>query len=94
MPKATLIVRHKEITNDGFVIELIIWRLTEPIHGCLHPFKYRLFFGTQSGACIVRYDNERGKGDHRHIGAREEPYSFTTVKALLVDFRRDVKEMG
>lgn len=94
MPNAILIVRHKEITDDGFVVETVIWRLAEPLHGCLHPFKYRLYFGTQGGNCIVRYDNERGKGDHRHIGEREEPYSFTTVKALLADFRRDVREMG
>ena len=93
MPKATLVVKHKEITEDGFVIEVVIWRLPEPVHGCLHLFKYRLYFGTQR-TCIVRYDNERGKGDHRHIGEREEAYSFTTVKALLVDFRRDVREMA
>jgi hypothetical protein len=93
MPKAILIVRHKEITDDGFVIEIVIWRLSDPLHGCRHPFKYRLYFGTQTGVCIVRYDNERGKGDHRHGGEREEQYSFTTVKTLLADFRRDVKEM-
>lgn len=94
MPKAISIVRHKEVTDDGFVIETVIRRLAEPLHGCLHLFKYRLYFGTQTGDCMVRYDNERGKGDHRHVGEREEPYSFTTVKTLLADFRRDVREMG
>jgi len=94
VPKAQLIVRHKEVTDDGYVIEVVIWRLAVPLHGCLHLYKYRLYFGTQDGVCVVRYDNERGKGDHRHAGEREEQYSFSTVKTLLADFRRDVKEMG
>jgi len=42
--------------------------------------------------CRVRYDNERGKGDHRHLGEREEDYNFTTLEQLLADFERDVKE--
>lgn len=94
MPKAELIVRHKEVTADGFVIEAVVWKLPKPLAGCFHPFKYRLYFGTAEGGCIVRYDNERGKGDHRHVGEREELYRFTTVRALMVDFRRDVREMG
>jgi hypothetical protein len=94
MSKAELIVRHREVTVDGSVLEVVIWRLTKPVSGCLHFFKYRLYFGTLEGVCIVRYDNERGKGDHRHVGEREEPYRFTTIKNLLSDFRRDVGEMG
>jgi hypothetical protein len=94
MPNATLIVRHKEVTNDGFILETVIWRLAKPLPGSWHNLKYRLYFGTESGTCIVRYDNERGKGDHRHVGNKEEPYSFTTVKAMLADFRRDVREMA
>ena len=39
----------------------------------------------------MRYDNERGKGDHRHIGDREEHYVFTALEQLLEDFRRDVE---
>jgi hypothetical protein len=42
------------------------------------------------GERIVGYDNERGKGDHRHYGDREEPYIFTTMEQLLDDFERDV----
>lgn len=41
---------------------------------------------------MVRYDNERGKGDHRHIGDDETPYRFTDLAALLADFRRDVED--
>jgi hypothetical protein len=42
------------------------------------------------GACRVHYDNERGKGDHRHIGTHEEAYAFTTLETLLTDFEQDV----
>jgi hypothetical protein len=38
---------------------------------------------------VVRYDNEAGKGDHRHYGEREEPYELLCVERLLADFRDD-----
>ncbi len=40
----------------------------------------------------VRYDNERGKGDHYYHGDREELYNFTTIEQLLADFEQDVNE--
>jgi hypothetical protein len=55
-----------------------------------HGLKYRLHFGTDSGTCILRYDNEKGKGDHRHIGTKEEPYLFISPEKLLQDFLNDV----
>nr|WP_245289953.1 DUF6516 family protein [Neorhizobium galegae] len=41
----------------------------------------------------MRYDNEAGKGDHRHIGAVEAPYSFRNVSTLLRDFFAEVERM-
>lgn len=44
---------------------------------------------------LVGYDNERGKGDHRHRREIEEPYRFTTIEQLMSDFLADVaKERG
>ena len=40
----------------------------------------------------MRYDNERGKGDHRHVGEKEGGYDFTTIDQLLDDFERDIAE--
>jgi len=40
----------------------------------------------------MRYDNEAGKGDHRHIGVREFPYEFSDVDRLLEDFYSDVRK--
>jgi len=42
------------------------------------------------GVCVLRYDNEAGKGDHRHLRGAEEPYNFTDPDSLLADFWREV----
>ena len=57
----------KEVRDDGSIIEIVIWQLSEPLPPSAHIFKYRLYFGA-GGISRVRYDNERGKGDHSHIG--------------------------
>jgi hypothetical protein len=88
--KAALIARAKEIRDDGSVVEIVVWRLAQALHPCTHHYKYRLYFGS-GGHCRVRYDNERGKGDHRHWGDVEEPYSFVSINQLLDDFQRDVE---
>jgi hypothetical protein len=75
---------------DGAIVEMTIWCLPAPVLGSGHPFKYRLFYGWP-GQRIIGYDNERGKGDHRHIDGREEPYSFSTVENLTADFWADIK---
>lgn len=84
------LVRAKEVRDDGSIVEIVVWELEEPLTPCQHPFKYRLFFGIP-GATRVRYDNERGKGDHRHFGTLEVPYDFESVTLLLDDFQRDVE---
>lgn len=75
--------------DDGSVAEMVLWRVPEPIAGSRHPFKYRLYYG-RAGKRLVGYDNERGKGDHRHRHEIEEPYRFTTVEQLMSDFLADV----
>ncbi len=83
----------KQLRDDGSIVEIVVWELPEPIPPCRHCYKYRLYFGTP-GACRVRYDNERWKGDHRHFGAVESTYNFTTVDQLLSDFQHDVAQWG
>ena len=87
---AQLIAKAKEVRDDGAIVEIVVWRLAEPIHPCTHPFKYRLYFGSNN-VCRVRYDNERGKGDHRHVGETEESYRFESLAQLLADFQHDVE---
>ena len=55
-----------------------------------HRFKYRLAF-VYDGQRVVGYDNERGKGDHKHLGKKEMPYQFVDETQLLADFWQDVK---
>ena len=87
--KATLIIRNRRLFEDGFLIEMVVWRVPVPVPPTSHEFKYRLFYGRKDER-VVGYDNERGKGDHRHYGNREEPYAFSTMAQLLDDFERDV----
>ncbi|MHB1361176.1 MAG: toxin-antitoxin system TumE family protein [Thermoleophilia bacterium] len=79
--------RHA-VSEDAFV-EMVVWRLLSPIEGSQHGFKYRLAFVVKD-RCVLRYDNERGQGDHKHIGEDNIPYTFTTPQALLDDFWNDV----
>ena len=91
--EARLLVHTKEVQDDGSIVEIIVWELPEPLPPSLHCFKYRLFYGV-AGRCCVRYDNERGKGDHRHSGENEHDYDFTTIEQLLEDFERDIANGG
>ena len=60
--------------------------------GSSHAFKYSLFYGFP-GKRLVGYDNERGKGDHRHIEDREQRYAFSSVEQLISDFLSDVRQV-
>jgi len=62
-----------------------VWRVPSPVSGSTHGFKYRLAL-VVNGCCALRYDNEAGKGDHKHMGEREVPFVFTPPQALLDDF--------
>lgn len=89
MPKAVLVFRDKQTLADGTIIEMRIWRVPEPVAPSRHAFKYSLFYGRE-GIRLIGYDNERGKGDHRHRGGTEEAYHFTTVENLIADFLSDI----
>lgn len=88
---AVLVAQAKEVRDDGSIVEIVIWELPEPLSPSDHRYKYRLYYGAE-GISRVRYDNERGKGDHRHLGNREEDYIFTTIEKLLADFETDVND--
>lgn len=92
MSKAVLLLRRRRIYDDGTISEVVLWQLPGPVLGSLHRFKYRLFYGT-AGRRAVGYDNERGKGDHRHLDGVESPYTFISLDKLLADFEADVAEL-
>jgi len=86
---AELIIDTRELVGD-VLLEMVVWLVPGPVMGSSHVFKYRLYAGLLNGTCLVRYDNERGKGDHRHIRGQEEPYQFTSLGRLKNDFMSDV----
>lgn len=89
---ATQIQRIKRQYGAG-IVEIAIWRVPVPVTPCQHHYKYRLVY-VADGVRVVGYDNERGKGDHRHLGAVESPYQFVNIENLLVDFWQDVENGG
>jgi Family of unknown function (DUF6516) len=87
--KAELLLDERHVLAKRVFVEIVVWRLPRPARGSAHPFKYRLAL-VEKGVCVLRYDNEAGKGDHRHAGNVEEHYKFTGPDALLADFWADV----
>lgn len=87
--KARELFRVKETHGSGFV-EIVIWQVPEPVPPSEHPYKYRLVYVVGEKR-VVGYDNERGKGDHKHLGDREEAYHFVNPQQLMADFMADVK---
>lgn len=92
MAKALLFHDSKRSYPDGTIIQIRIWQLPKPDHERPHGFKYSLYFG-RAGERLVAYDNERGKGDHKHIMGLELPYTFSSIDQLFADFRRDVAKI-
>ncbi|MDR0779902.1 MAG: DUF6516 family protein [Pseudomonadales bacterium] len=87
--KAELLVdRRTAITAAGFA-EMVLWRVPQPVKGCAHNYKYRLAYVVK-GVCVLRFDNEAGKGDHKHVSGVESPLAFTNPDALKADFINDV----
>jgi hypothetical protein len=90
MQAQKLIDRRITLAATTFV-ELVVWKLPEPAKGSDHEYKYR-FALVVNDACVLRYDNEAGKGDHVHVGTEERPYRFVDIDRLKADFLADVKE--
>jgi hypothetical protein len=82
---------EKLVFADGAIREEVIWRVPSPVPPSAHGYKYRLVY-VVNGIRVIGYDNERGKGDHRHHHGTEYPYRFRGLAALLEDFRAGVKQ--
>jgi Family of unknown function (DUF6516) len=91
MADAQLVLRTRTEAHGG-IVEMVVWRVPEPVPASQHRFKYRLVF-VRDGIRVVGYDNERGKGDHKHLGGRERAYRFVDVETLLRDFLSDVEKL-
>ena len=87
--KAGLLLRERHVLSETSFAEFVVWRLPRILPGSAHRYKYRLAF-VDDGACVLRFDNETGKGDHLHRGKREEPYRFVSPEKLIEDFWAEV----
>ena len=87
--KVVELVRTRIAYSETAFAELVLWRTPKPVAGSTHEFKYRLAY-VVGGECVIRYDNEAGKGDHRHYGDKERAYHFTTPDRLIADFQLDI----
>jgi len=91
--KATLLKKERIRLSDDSFVDVSIWETPEPVSGSGHCYKYSLAYITQ-GVCALRYDNEAGKGDHRHTGKKEALYEFSSLERLVEDFWSDVAQLG
>lgn len=89
---ASLLLRERHILDDRSFVEMVIWQLPHGLPGSPHRFKYRLAY-VVGGVCVLRFDNEAGKGDHRHVGEIEQAYSFSTLDRLVDDFWQQVEKL-
>jgi hypothetical protein len=88
--KPILLIDDRIVFSEDSFAEIVLWSLHSFVEGSSHRYKYRLAYIVRK-VCVVRYDNERGKGDHRHYGSEELPYAFVGPKELVIDFMRDIE---
>ncbi len=90
--KARLLIRERVVYPDGSLVEMVVWRVPRPVPPASHGFKYRLAY-VVGGKRVLGYDNERGKGDHRHVEDREEVLSFTSIDEVVARFVAEVEAL-
>ena len=88
MPAVELMNTRIQIADNAFATIRIL-QVEPAILGSNHQYKYSLAY-IVDGVCVMRYDNERGKGDHKHIGEHEYPTTFTTIQNLIASFHADI----
>ena len=81
--------QRAELDDDSF-IEVVIWTFPQPLAGSAHSYNDRLVLVSKN-ICVLRYDNEAGKGDHKHVDGLEVEYDFAGIDRLLTDFYNEVE---
>jgi hypothetical protein len=89
--KAELLMRERLILSRRAFVEIVIWKLPQPLAESRHVFKYRLAY-IANRRCVLRFDNEAGKGDHKHLAEIEAPYVFSNLDTLQADFWAEVNK--
>ena len=88
--KAKLLLQKRLMLTETCFADIKIWQVPKPVRGSLHDIKYSLAL-VSGETCVLRYDNEAGKGDHKHLGRDEVAYAFVDLERLQDDFWKDVE---
>ena len=91
--KARLLFEDETVFEDGLLYQVVSWSVPQSVPPSEHAYKYRLFYG-RPGQRLVGYDNERGKGDYKHVAGIESAYVFVSLARLLNDFRADIEAVS
>jgi hypothetical protein len=89
--RAVLLLKERRVLGEDRFADIVIWLVPKPVPGSAHGFKYRLALIVDD-VCVLRFDNEAGKGDHKHVDERQVPYDFTTLDRLVTDFWQAVDD--
>ena len=89
--RAELLIHDKVKDRHGGIVEIKIWSVPKS-KDRPHGYRFSLVY-IKHGRRILGYDNAEGKGDHRHYGNKEMPYKLTSVKKLIEDFYKDLREV-
>jgi hypothetical protein len=89
--RAGLLLKERHVLGESRFAEIVIWQVPKPLPGSAHDFKYRLALIVEN-TCVLRFDNEAGKGDHKHLGTEQVSYVFTTPARLVDDFWQAVRD--
>ena len=84
-------MRERLILSRRAFVEIVIWKLPQPLAESRHVFKYRLAY-IANQRCVLRFDNEAGKGDHKLLDEIEAPYIFSNLDTLQADFWAEVNK--
>ena len=79
------------VLGDRAFAQVKVWRVPIAVRGSSHGPKYS-FALVNDNECVLRFDNEAGKGDHRHMNGIETPLEFDNLAGLLADFWKEVDE--
>lgn len=74
------------------IVQMKIWQLPAATTERPHGLKYSLVY-VVNGERVIGYDNESGKGDHKHIQGEELSYPFQSIDQLIADFKSDIERL-
>jgi len=90
MAIASLLLHERVVLGEAVFAEIKIWQVPHPVRASSHSLRYGLAL-VANGTCVLRYDNEAGKGDHRHdVDGQQHAYRFRGMDSLIRDFWSDV----